>query len=94
MGRNRQQWRLQTRDVATNGITQRRLRYSMGIVTGKVSDGGWAMSRTVKKCYVLIFCRPTMIKYGIDNIRDMVGHKVNLQMVQDNPLCRLDKSPQ
>jgi len=36
--------------------------------------------------------RPTMIKYKIDNIRDLVGHKVNLSMVQSNPLCRLDKS--
>merc|ERR1712083_198894 len=36
--------------------------------------------------------RPTMIKYGIDNIRDLVGHKVNLKMVQENPLCRLDKN--
>ena len=36
--------------------------------------------------------RPTMIKYGIDNIRDLVGHKVDLDMVQNNPLCRLDKS--
>jgi phenylalanyl-tRNA synthetase alpha chain len=32
-----------------------------------------------------------MIKYGVDNIRDLVGPKVNLQMVADNPLCRLDK---
>ena len=36
--------------------------------------------------------RPTMIKYGIDNIRELVGHKVNLGMVQTNPLCRLDQS--
>ena len=35
--------------------------------------------------------RPTMIKYGVDNIRDLVGHKVDLQMVQSNPICRLDK---
>jgi len=27
-----------------------------------------------------------MIKYGVDNIRDLVGPKVNLQMVADNPL--------
>merc|ERR1740128_1025724 len=33
--------------------------------------------------------RPTMIKYGIDNIRDLVGHKVDLDMVKRNPLCRL-----
>ncbi|KAJ8719248.1 hypothetical protein PYW07_016804 [Mythimna separata] len=35
--------------------------------------------------------RPTMIKYGLNNIRDLVGPKVDLQMVQNNPLCRLDK---
>uniref|UniRef100_A0A646QF40 phenylalanine--tRNA ligase n=1 Tax=Hemiscolopendra marginata TaxID=943146 RepID=A0A646QF40_9MYRI len=35
--------------------------------------------------------RPTMIKYGINNIRDLVGQKINLKMVQENPLCRLDK---
>ncbi|KAK7099872.1 phenylalanine--tRNA ligase alpha subunit A-like [Littorina saxatilis] len=35
--------------------------------------------------------RPTMIKYGINNIRDLIGPKVNLQMVYDNPICRLDK---
>ncbi|KAJ2759425.1 Phenylalanyl-tRNA synthetase, beta subunit, cytoplasmic, partial [Coemansia nantahalensis] len=35
--------------------------------------------------------RPTMIKYGIDNIRDLVGHKVDLGMVESNPACRLDK---
>lgn len=35
--------------------------------------------------------RPTMIKYGIDNIRELLGHKVSLSMVQTNPICRLDK---
>lgn len=35
--------------------------------------------------------RPTMIKYGLNNIRDLVGPKVDLQMVQNNPICRLDK---
>lgn len=34
--------------------------------------------------------RPTMIKYGINNIRELVGHRVNLQMVYDSPMCRLD----
>lgn len=36
--------------------------------------------------------RPTMIKYGINNIRDLVGPKVDLKMVEENPLCRLDKN--
>ncbi|TRY75361.1 hypothetical protein TCAL_00765 [Tigriopus californicus] len=41
--------------------------------------------------YGLSLERPTMIKYGIDNIRDLCGNKVNLKMVQENPICRLDK---
>ncbi|KAI8849008.1 tRNA synthetases class II core domain (F)-domain-containing protein [Chytridium lagenaria] len=35
--------------------------------------------------------RPTMIKYGYDDIRDLLGHKVNIDMVEKNPVCRLDK---
>ncbi|CAG8560901.1 19813_t:CDS:10 [Cetraspora pellucida] len=31
--------------------------------------------------------RPTMIKYGINNIRELLGHKVNLTMIQNNPIC-------
>ncbi|KAF8072572.1 Phenylalanine--tRNA ligase alpha subunit [Scenedesmus sp. PABB004] len=33
--------------------------------------------------------RPTMILYGIDNIRDLFGHKVSLSMVKANPICRM-----
>eukprot|EP00242_Pyramimonas_sp_CCMP2087_P013101 CAMPEP_0198209918 /NCGR_PEP_ID=MMETSP1445-20131203/17811_1 /TAXON_ID=36898 /ORGANISM="Pyramimonas sp., Strain CCMP2087" /LENGTH=498 /DNA_ID=CAMNT_0043883831 /DNA_START=70 /DNA_END=1566 /DNA_ORIENTATION=+ len=33
--------------------------------------------------------RPAMILYGIDNIRDLFGHKVNLSIVKANPVCRL-----
>eukprot|EP00250_Pteridium_aquilinum_P018121 c23955_g1_i1 orf=1059-2546(-) len=33
--------------------------------------------------------RPTMILYGIDNIRDLFGHKVDLKMIEANPICRL-----
>jgi phenylalanyl-tRNA synthetase alpha chain len=32
--------------------------------------------------------RPTMIKYGYDDIRELLGHKVNIEMVQRNPICR------
>lgn len=35
--------------------------------------------------------RPTMIKFGIDNIRDLVGHRIDLSMIQENPICRLTK---
>jgi len=34
--------------------------------------------------------RPTMIKYGIKNIRDLFGHKVKLNVVQRNPVPRYD----
>ena len=33
--------------------------------------------------------RPTMILYGIDNIRELFGAKVSLRLVQNNPVCRL-----
>ncbi|KAG2176608.1 hypothetical protein INT44_007272 [Umbelopsis vinacea] len=35
--------------------------------------------------------RPTMVKYGISNIRDLLGHKVNLALIHDNAVPRLDK---
>lgn len=35
--------------------------------------------------------RPTMIMYEIDNIRNLVGHKVPLKMIYTYPFCRLDK---
>ena len=36
--------------------------------------------------------RPTMIKYGVSNIRSLVGHKVDLGFVEGNPAVRLDKN--
>lgn len=35
--------------------------------------------------------RPTMVKYGINNIRDLVGHKISLDFMKTNPLCRFDE---
>ena len=35
--------------------------------------------------------RPTMIKYGIDNIRELLGHKCDLDMIESNAAVRLDK---
>ncbi|GAB2267464.1 hypothetical protein Dimus_002447 [Dionaea muscipula] len=32
---------------------------------------------------------PTMILYGIDNIRDLFGHKVDLGLIKRNPICRI-----
>jgi len=33
--------------------------------------------------------RPTMIKYGVQNIRDLFGHKIDLEAIQRNPICRI-----
>jgi len=38
--------------------------------------------------------RPTMILYGIDNIRDLFGHKVKIDTIINNPICRLEKKKQ
>ncbi|KAI4212928.1 MAG: hypothetical protein LQ351_004453 [Letrouitia transgressa] len=35
--------------------------------------------------------RPTMIKYGVRNIRELLGHKVDLGFVESNPAVRLEK---
>eukprot|EP01130_Rhizamoeba_saxonica_P001411 TRINITY_DN11271_c0_g1_i1.p1 TRINITY_DN11271_c0_g1~~TRINITY_DN11271_c0_g1_i1.p1 ORF type:complete len:503 (-),score=138.72 TRINITY_DN11271_c0_g1_i1:35-1498(-) len=35
--------------------------------------------------------RPTMIKYGIDNIRDLFGYKTKIDFITGNPICRLDE---
>ncbi|OAA63676.1 phenylalanyl-tRNA synthetase beta chain cytoplasmic [Niveomyces insectorum RCEF 264] len=35
--------------------------------------------------------RPTMIKYGISNIRELLGHKVDLNFIKKNPAVRLEK---
>ncbi|ODV61742.1 phenylalanine--tRNA ligase subunit alpha ASCRUDRAFT_75033 [Ascoidea rubescens DSM 1968] len=35
--------------------------------------------------------RPTMIKYGVSNIRELLGHKVSLDFIEHNPAARLDE---
>ena len=35
--------------------------------------------------------RPTMIKYQVSNIRELLGHKVDLGFVESNPAVRLEK---
>ena len=32
--------------------------------------------------------RPTMIKYGIDNIRELLGHKCDIAAIQNSPVIR------
>ncbi|XP_067119178.1 phenylalanine--tRNA ligase alpha subunit isoform X2 [Centruroides vittatus] len=68
-------------EIGNSGIFRPEMLLPMGLPK-QVTVIAWGLSLE----------RPTMIKYGIDNIRDLVGHKVNLQMVYNNPICRLNES--
>ncbi len=67
-------------EVGNSGVFRPEMLLPMGF-DPQVSVIAWGLSLE----------RPTMIKYGVSNIRDLVGHKVDLGMVQSNPMCRLDK---
>ncbi|KAH3682561.1 hypothetical protein WICPIJ_006473 [Wickerhamomyces pijperi] len=41
--------------------------------------------------YGLSLERPTMIKYAVSNIRELLGHKVSLDFIESNPAARLDE---
>lgn len=66
-------------EVGNSGIFRPELVLPMGLPPG-VNVLAWGLSLE----------RPTMIKYGINNIRDLVGPKVDLKMVEEGPICRLD----
>lgn len=67
-------------EVGNSGVFRPEMLLPMGLPPN-VSVIAWGLSLE----------RPTMIKYGINNIRDLVGHKVNLKMVYENPVCRINK---
>lgn len=67
-------------EVGNSGVFRPEMVLPMGIPPN-VNVIAWGLSLE----------RPTMIKYGINNIRDLVGPKVDLKMVQDGPICRLDR---
>ncbi|XP_023939617.1 phenylalanine--tRNA ligase alpha subunit [Bicyclus anynana] len=67
-------------EIGNSGVFRPEMLLPMGLPED-VSVIAWGLSLE----------RPTMIKYGLNNIRDLVGPKVDLQMVMDNPICRLDK---
>ncbi|XP_015472109.1 phenylalanine--tRNA ligase alpha subunit [Parus major] len=66
-------------EVGNSGVFRPELLLPMGLPEN-ISVIAWGLSLE----------RPTMIKYGINNIRELMGHRVNLQMVYDSPMCRLD----
>ncbi|KAK2589335.1 hypothetical protein KPH14_007883 [Odynerus spinipes] len=67
-------------EIGNSGMFRPEMLLPMGLPEG-VNVIAWGLSLE----------RPTMIKYGLNNIRDLVGPKVDLEMVYNNPLCRLHK---
>ncbi|CAG0918167.1 unnamed protein product [Notodromas monacha] len=67
-------------EIGNSGVFRPEMLRPMGL-DPEVRVLGWGLSLE----------RPTMILYNIDNIRDLVGPKVDLQMVCDSPLCRLGR---
>jgi len=35
--------------------------------------------------------RPTMIKYKLNNIRDLLGNRVDINSIKNSPICRFDQ---
>ncbi|KAI8909578.1 tRNA synthetases class II core domain (F)-domain-containing protein [Gorgonomyces haynaldii] len=67
-------------EIGNSGMFRPEMLRPMGLPEG-VRVIAWGLSTE----------RPTMIKYGLNNIRELVGHKLDLDMVAKNPICRLDK---
>ncbi|KAI1419419.1 phenylalanyl-tRNA synthetase alpha chain [Xylaria sp. FL1777] len=68
-------------EIGNSGIFRPEMLEAMGLPKD-MRVFGWGLSLE----------RPTMIRYGINNIRDLLGHKVDLSFVQKNPAVRLGKA--
>eukprot|EP00004_Rigifila_ramosa_P019819 TRINITY_DN5089_c0_g1_i3.p1 TRINITY_DN5089_c0_g1~~TRINITY_DN5089_c0_g1_i3.p1 ORF type:complete len:517 (-),score=121.31 TRINITY_DN5089_c0_g1_i3:27-1577(-) len=66
-------------EIGNSGVFRPEMLRPMGLPAG-VNVIAWGLSLE----------RPTMILYGYDNIRSLIGHSIKLSMMRDNPICRLD----
>ena len=66
-------------EIGNSGMFRPEMLETMGLPKD-IRVHGWGLSLE----------RPTMIKYGINNIRELLGHKCNLDMIENNPAVRLD----
>jgi len=69
-------------EVGNSGVFRPEMLLPMGL-PADVTVIAWGLSLE----------RPTMIKYKVKNIRDLVGHEMDLREVRESldVLCRLDK---
>jgi len=66
-------------EIANSGIFRPEMLQALNL-DPKIKVIAWGMSLE----------RPTMIKYGIKNIRELYGNKVDLNMIQKSGICILD----
>ncbi|XP_073990643.1 phenylalanine--tRNA ligase alpha subunit isoform X2 [Rhodnius prolixus] len=66
-------------EVGNSGMFRPEMLRSLGLPPG-VAVLGWGLSLE----------RPAMIKFGFDNIRELVGPRVSLRTIHDNPMCRFN----
>jgi phenylalanyl-tRNA synthetase alpha chain len=67
-------------EIGNSGVFRPEMLEPMGL-PDNVSVIAWGLSLE----------RPTMIQYGIDNIRNLFGSKADLTYIQDNPICRYNR---
>lgn len=65
-------------EVGNSGFFRPEMLRTMGF-EGDVRVMAWGLSVE----------RPAMIKYKLDNIRDLLGHKVNINFIKANGICKL-----
>ena len=67
-------------EVGNSGMFRPEMLEAMGLPR-ELRVLGWGLSLE----------RPTMIKYKVQNIRELLGHKVSLEFIENNPAARLDE---
>lgn len=83
-------------EIGNSGMFRPEMLLPMGLPED-VGVAGFGLSLERYQMYhklitnTLRFIRPTMIRYGITNIRELFGHKINLETVQKSTICRLTK---
>lgn len=68
-------------EIGNSGMFRPEMLEAMGLPKN-LRCHGWGLSLE----------RPTMIKYGVSNIRELLGHKVSLDFIENNPAVRLDEA--
>ncbi|KAF3935353.1 hypothetical protein ABW19_dt0209471 [Dactylella cylindrospora] len=67
-------------EIGNSGMFRPEMLQSLGLPKG-MNVHGWGLSLE----------RPTMIKYAVSNIRELLGHKVDLNFIESNPAVRFDQ---